>query len=336
MIQNFIETSYILGSNPILVQGAGGNTSYKQHGFMWIKASGKCLSNAHKENIFTKVDHNIIKSNIKSNHKDPLNKSMLDSNGLRPSIETTLHALMPQRFVFHTHPVELLAWIVCKDAELNLNNLFDKLNWKWVPYARPGFDLTKQVLQATDNKVIDILVLGNHGLVVGGDSCEQVLSLMDEALSRCRTNLVSQIYFDDQSLINTATKLGLYLPDDYLIQQLAFNEVIYEHCSSSSGMLYPDQAVFLSGNMNCYKDISEVMKLLNSEKKLPSFFIIKNEGVFITKGIKTDIEEMLKLHVEVLMRVDSNSELQYLSELEVSNLLEWEAEKYRQTLHGGQ
>ena len=36
---------------------------------------------------------------------------------LRPSIETTVHALMPQRVVVHVHCVNTIAWAIRSDAE---------------------------------------------------------------------------------------------------------------------------------------------------------------------------------------------------------------------------
>ena len=38
-----------IGANPLLVQGAGGNISWKEDHTLWIKASGTRLSNAKKE-----------------------------------------------------------------------------------------------------------------------------------------------------------------------------------------------------------------------------------------------------------------------------------------------
>ena len=51
----------------MLVQGAGGNTSYKNGNKMWIKASGKWLANATHENIFVLVDLDRIRDNIIKN-----------------------------------------------------------------------------------------------------------------------------------------------------------------------------------------------------------------------------------------------------------------------------
>ena len=45
-----------LGADPLLVQAAGGNTSLKQDGVMWIKASGTWLMDALNKDIFVPLD----------------------------------------------------------------------------------------------------------------------------------------------------------------------------------------------------------------------------------------------------------------------------------------
>ena len=109
-----------LGKNPLLVQGAGGNTSIKIEGSMHIKASGTWLSSADRDAIFVHVSLEKIRQNINLGLINPLEGSSLDNNPLRPSIETTLHALMPHTVVLHTHPVELLSLIAVSYTHLTL------------------------------------------------------------------------------------------------------------------------------------------------------------------------------------------------------------------------
>ena len=45
-----------LGADPLRIQGPGGNTSVKQGGAMWIKASGTELADAERREIFVEVD----------------------------------------------------------------------------------------------------------------------------------------------------------------------------------------------------------------------------------------------------------------------------------------
>ena len=43
---------YRVWPNPLLVQGAGGNVSWKEEDTLWVKASGTWLSDASAEDIF--------------------------------------------------------------------------------------------------------------------------------------------------------------------------------------------------------------------------------------------------------------------------------------------
>ena len=54
--------------------------------------------------------------------------------------------------------------------------------------------------------------------------------------------------------------------------------------------------------------------------------------MLIANDAKMDVDEMLLCHSEVLLRIDSGKKLQYLTEKDVDRLLDWEPEKYRQSL----
>ena len=102
-----------VGADPLLVQAAGGNTSLKQDGVMWIKASGTWLKDALARDIFVPLDHQAILDALRRN--DPACESCTDfvrtdlnATGLRPSIETTVHALMPHRVVVCVHTVSTI------------------------------------------------------------------------------------------------------------------------------------------------------------------------------------------------------------------------------------
>ena len=45
-----------IGADPLLIQGPGGNTSIKDGGVMWIKASGTNLADALTRDVFVPCD----------------------------------------------------------------------------------------------------------------------------------------------------------------------------------------------------------------------------------------------------------------------------------------
>ena len=105
------QVSASIGSDRFLVQAAGGNTSIKHNNIMWIKASGTQLAQALDKEIFVAVDLAAMAYDI--NHQ-PLNadepyRYSCDKGGLRPSIETSLHAVFSQRVVLHAHCVNTIA-----------------------------------------------------------------------------------------------------------------------------------------------------------------------------------------------------------------------------------
>ena len=55
-LDRLIAYSRILGTKPQMIQAAGGNTSVKSGGVMWIKASGRWLSDVEDKSSFLSVD----------------------------------------------------------------------------------------------------------------------------------------------------------------------------------------------------------------------------------------------------------------------------------------
>ena len=320
--------SAIIGKNKNLVQCAGGNTSFKNGNEMWIKASGKWLINAEKENIFVLVDLKKINKKIHNNEAITKEENLSQKN-LKPSIETTLHALMPHAVVLHSHPVDLLSLLVRKDGEKKLTDIMKDINWTWISYVRPGIDLTKAVQTHIRNKKVDVIILGNHGLVVGGVNCSIAHKLMTDIIKRCKNIPRDFPKPAKQNIKKLAKKFKMREPDYKIIHALALDKVAFSYCNKKNGILYPDQAVFLGAKMPC---ISINSKLNNKQQTTSYFFILEKKGVLVSANADKNIDEMLRCHAEILLRIKPNVKLNYLQNKEVTKLLDWEPEKYRQRM----
>jgi rhamnose utilization protein RhaD (predicted bifunctional aldolase and dehydrogenase) len=126
---NALRTSVIeycsgIGADPLLVQGAGGNASWKDGNTLWVKASGTWLAEAIEKNIFVPVDLPHLLTAIESGYFS-VTPRLLGESVLRPSIETLLHALMPHRIVVHLHAIEILAHLVRDDCQTDFLSLLD-------------------------------------------------------------------------------------------------------------------------------------------------------------------------------------------------------------------
>ena len=114
-IDSLLDLSVRIGRNPLLVQASSGNTSLKLDGTLWIKASGKWLAYADREEILVPVDLSECLECLRNS------RSLPARTHLRPSIETFMHAILPQKVVVHVHSVNTIAWAVRSDASSQLS-----------------------------------------------------------------------------------------------------------------------------------------------------------------------------------------------------------------------
>jgi Class II Aldolase and Adducin N-terminal domain len=89
---------------PRLVQASNGNTSIKLDGILWIKASGKWLAHAMKEEMFVPLE--LAKVRVSIQNDTEIASPYTPNHELSPSIETAMHALLRHRVVLHVHENE--------------------------------------------------------------------------------------------------------------------------------------------------------------------------------------------------------------------------------------
>jgi len=310
------------GSDPLRVQAAGGNTSLKNDGVMWIKASGTWLKDATAKDIFVPVDHPALMVALAKN--DPACETCtaflrtdLNAAGLRPSIETTVHALMPQRVVVHVHCVNTIAWAIRADAEARLAEKLKGINYAFIPYARPGLELAAAI-QARLRPGVDVLVLGNHGLVVAAASVPKAEALLDRVIALLKRPVRAAKPADMQALNVIAQDTDYFPAPDPETHALATDDLALPRGEKS--VFYPDHVVFLGVG---------VATELTSNAPLVA---IPGKGVLLRKDAKSAIEPMGRCLADVMRRVEPEDPLVSLTANDIDRLLNWDAEKYRQTL----
>jgi rhamnose utilization protein RhaD (predicted bifunctional aldolase and dehydrogenase) len=329
------QISHVLGADPLIIQGGGGNISFKdpKSNSLWIKASGKWLEHANTENIYLELDLQKGKEWLSTGKHDfpsDWQKAANSAVTLRASIETSLHLLFESPVVAHTHPVSILCHVVQKDPQRKLSSLLGNINWALIPYQKPGRDLAEAIGKHPRFGKCSIFILQNHGLVVCGDTPEEVQAITLDIIQK--TSTVAREYQFDPSRISKAQgvmeRVGYKLPSDPLIHSLACSPSSLESFSRENNVLYPDQAVFLGKNAVIIRDVEKNIPPANAP-----FIVIPNVGVFINQSASVMVEAMLLCHAEVLARVPADAHLNYLSDSEVAELTNWDAEKYRQSIN---
>ena len=245
----FLNVSQEVGNDFNLTQGAGGNTSYKSDGVLFIKASGLKLSSALRKNIFVEVDHKKIINNLNNFKTDPIKGTFDSSKNMKPSIETTMHAVIPHKYVFHLHCLNTISLVIQKDFEEQLALIFKEFNYAVIKYVMPGLPLTREIQRILKGQPLDILFLRNHGLVVAGNSIEKVLDRIYKISNKInnlalRKTLKSQNLLNS-NLLNEVSDSSFYRPTKYVeANQIASSK---NHKLISQMRILPFQMLVIRG-----------------------------------------------------------------------------------------
>lgn len=322
-----------VGRNILLVQGAGGNSSIKDGDVLWVKASGTWLADAEAKDIFVPVSLGAARAALmQGDEKVPLAPNA--GTTLRASIETSLHALMPHTVVLHVHSVNTIAWAVRSDAREELARRLEGLAWRWLDYHHPGLPLAKAVNDTLADNAVDVLVLGNHGLVVGAETCAAAEALVDEVERRLALAPRSAIPADEEALRSICAGTDYRPPKEPLSHSIGVDS--YSRAIATSGSLYPDHVVFLGPGLPVLQH-GEDLRILAARGHAdglppPVALLVPGLGCVIRKDASGGAEAMLTCLGLVTCRLPLTAEVHYLTEENERALLNWDAERYRKQL----
>ncbi|MGA7540890.1 MAG: bifunctional aldolase/short-chain dehydrogenase [Steroidobacteraceae bacterium] len=196
-----VYTSRLLGAEPSLVLHGGGNTSVKSsvtnifgedERVIYVKGSGWDLETIEPAGFSPcRMQPLLALSKLEvlsdSQMAAELRKSLTDVNAPSPSVEAILHAILPARFVDHTHADAILTMTNSPQGEHRVRELFgDRL--VYIPYVMPGFKLAHlcaRVYPAQAQRNTVGMLLLKHGLFTFGetakDSYERMIGLVSLA-----------------------------------------------------------------------------------------------------------------------------------------------------------
>jgi rhamnose utilization protein RhaD (predicted bifunctional aldolase and dehydrogenase) len=316
------ELSVRVGTNPLLVQASNGNTSMKLAGTLWIKASGAWLADAMQEDMFLPLELAEVKESIRNNMEFTRRYGAKDD--MRPSIETAMHAILQHRVVIHVHSINAIAWAIRQDGPNQLKELLGGLHWQWIPYAASGIPLAREIEKAVASAPeTDVLILGNHGLVICGPDCGAAEKLLCEVERRLAIT-PRRVPKPDTRVLGTIARSSRWqLPDVDLLHALGTDAV--SRRILKGGVLYPCQAIFLGDTMPLVATstavISKFKEGLNGEDRTPPFVAVERRGVMLNEKMTRAERATLIGLVQVTQRTEPSARLRYLKSAEVSNVL---------------
>ena len=248
-----VYSSRLIGSDPDLVLHGGGNTSVKttlvdvlgrEREVLRVKGSGWDLASIQAPG-FPALDLpglrelRALEALSDEQMLNELRIRMFDAKAPNPSVETLLHAFLPDKFVDHTHADAALVFGNRPEGPAELAELFgDRVGV--LPWIMPGFPLAKAVAEFRDHNPEAIgLILHRHGVFSFGatarESYERMLEIvgtMDAAIEeRLAGRPLFEIPLVDEDRL--AERAALVLP---LLRGVTSTQDP-EHCRYSSMIL---------------------------------------------------------------------------------------------------
>ncbi|HZU55189.1 MAG TPA: bifunctional aldolase/short-chain dehydrogenase [Actinocrinis sp.] len=190
VVQELLERSNRLGSDPRNTNYAGGNASAKGTAtdpvtgadteLLWVKGSGGDLGTLTKAGLAVlRLDRvrALVDVYPGVEHEDEMvaafDYCLHGKGGAAPSIDTAMHALVDAPHVDHLHPDSGIALATAADGEKLTAQCFGE-TVVWVPWRRPGFQLGLDIAAIKrENPDAIGCVLGGHGITAWGETSEQ-------------------------------------------------------------------------------------------------------------------------------------------------------------------
>lgn len=337
----FLALSAQIGSDILKTQGAGGNTSFKRGGVMWVKASGTWLAQASEREIMVPVETAPLVEALRAG--DPSAEKATDyvvadlnTSGLRPSIETSFHAALPQAVIAHYHCVNAIALSVRADREQLIGErmaALPDLRYATIPYRRPGTPLAHEIDRVAGERP-DVLILFNHGIIVAGETVEEVRARI------ARVTAVLSIDERPTAPANMARLETLARGAGFHAAQDAGSHKTALHPSNvaiaTRGSLYPDHVIFLGTEIGVLAE-GETAKAYGDARRskglgMPKMLLAPGYGVLLADELTDGGRVMARCLAEVVSRLPEEVPVVQLDAAQEYELTHWEAEQYRQAL----
>ena len=194
-----IYATRLIGIEPTLVLHGGGNTSIKATWpdvtggmvpALWVKGSGRDMGTIDASGFVPlALDRlRVLASLDRLNDIDMMREltvARLDPAAPRPSVESLLHAVLPQTVVLHSHADAIISLTNTQNGHALVRAVLgDRV--VIVPYVMPGFLLARRVRrtikEGSTQDSIAVVLLG-HGLVTAGGNAEEAYRLHLELIT---------------------------------------------------------------------------------------------------------------------------------------------------------
>ncbi len=203
-----VYTSRLLGRDKSLVMHGGGNTSVKirqpnifgrEEDVLYVKGSGWDLETIEAAGfapvkLAPLLELATLPTLSDTQMANELRVAMTDASAPSPSVEAILHAILPHKYVDHTHADAVISVTNSPNGRARIEEIYGD-SVVIIPYVMPGFKLARLVAElfppnAGANTIGMILL--NHGVFSFGATAQESYERMIDLVNRAEDYLKKQ------------------------------------------------------------------------------------------------------------------------------------------------
>ena len=367
-LQALVEMSNKYGSDAEFVLAGGGNTSFKTSDVLYVKGSGTALATITADG-FVKISREELEkvwqrtfSDVEAEREAQVLEAMMDSRlkgeeKKRPSVETLLHDLLPQKYILHVHPA-LVNGVTCsRDGEEVVNELFPDAIW--VNSTKPGYILAAACKEKIDaysrknGKAPNVLFLQNHGIFFAAESTGDVDKIVSDVMEKIKAQVKifpckDEVDHDEALAEKLAPQIRMmYSPEgEAVVRYTANHDVIaYSLTEKTFAPLAksfsPDHIVYCKA-FPLYVEYkgddtaAELEKKFNEYKEkhgyAPKIIFVSGVGMFACGTTKKEADtatEVFEDAIKIAVYSDSFGGYLPLDDGMIDFISNWEVESYR-------
>ncbi len=365
-IQTLVALSNTFGSDENFVLAGGGNTSFKDEQYLYIKGSGTGLAHITADGFVKmnrkKLDDILCKdypSEAKAREAAVLADLMasreMGEEHKRPSVETLLHNILPFSYVVHLHPALVNGLTCSAQGEKAVRAIFGD-SFIWIENTEPGYVLSKKVYdaynayKAKNGSDAQMVFLQNHGVFTAANTAGEVHQLYSDIMGRLEVALAerpdfSDTAFDRELAVALAPALRMLTMEQTGVTTFFTNKTLASFLQSResfapvSGAFTPDhivycgaQPLFIEDVGNAEKDIAEYKSRFG---RAPRIITVADLGVYACGATKKDADTAKQLFldaVKIAVYTKSFGGHSFMPQTLVDFITSWEAESYRKSV----
>lgn len=366
-----VYSSNLLGQNDELVLHGGGNTSLKSkidgEDVLHVKGSGWDLANIKAEGFApVKLDTLLAMAKLPSLSDSEMvrqqREAMIDKSAPNPSVEAILHALIPYKFVDHTHADAIVTISNSANGDEYIVNLFP--NFLIIDYVMPGFELAHKIYEMTkdlDWDSIDGIILHHHGIFTFDNDAKKSYEKMIEAVTKAEdflderavvqiehkyvhsdcdigkiTKVLSKAKGYDVSININQSPLAVFYASRENLKEFASRGVLTpEHIIRTKRVPLVMEDTDLEGGIEQYiQEYKEYFEKFATDEVMlnpaPNYMIIKNLAVISFGKDRKEaaiINDIVNHTMLAVLRADKLGGYQSISEEESFKMEYWELEQ---------